>query len=220
MVYNGVSKGGFQLVMGVPQKRWMVFVRENPIKKWMMTGALFLLQGLNLAAHHLIKSSPNSPLRPQEVSCTFIGYNLGLENWVMSPISYPFIGENETAIIKRCFWGFFPHQTNPIVRANLMPIFLGHTPILLGFLSENGFLAASRWTEGFALPLITIGNWWCRWYTSHRPKPWFWPKGHYSGPAAIPFWTGGSCLFPVSRCFGLLWWHLLAGRDYCPLAKV
>ena len=23
----------------------------------------------------------------------------------------------------------------------------------------------------FVLPPITIGNWWCRWYTSHRPKP-------------------------------------------------
>ena len=28
--------GGFQLVMGVPQVRWMVFVRENPNLKWMM----------------------------------------------------------------------------------------------------------------------------------------------------------------------------------------
>ena len=28
--------GGFQLVMGVPQKRWTVFVRENPNQKWMI----------------------------------------------------------------------------------------------------------------------------------------------------------------------------------------
>ena len=30
--------GGFQLVMGDPQARWMVHFMENPDLKWMMTG--------------------------------------------------------------------------------------------------------------------------------------------------------------------------------------
>ena len=29
------------------------------------------------------------------------------------------------------------------------------------------------WLRGLKLPLITTGKWWCRWYTSHRPKPIF-----------------------------------------------
>ena len=33
LLYLGVS-----IVMGVPQKRWMVFVGEDPMNKWMMTG--------------------------------------------------------------------------------------------------------------------------------------------------------------------------------------
>ena len=32
-----LANGGFQLVMGVPQARWTVFVGESPNLKWMMT---------------------------------------------------------------------------------------------------------------------------------------------------------------------------------------
>ena len=32
----GGAGSGFQLLMGVRQVRWMVFVRENPIYRWMM----------------------------------------------------------------------------------------------------------------------------------------------------------------------------------------
>ena len=34
----GYSIWGFPQSWGVPQKRWMVFVRENPIQKWMIWG--------------------------------------------------------------------------------------------------------------------------------------------------------------------------------------
>ena len=35
--FSGIWRG-FQLVMGVPRKRWMVYFRENPLKSGMMTG--------------------------------------------------------------------------------------------------------------------------------------------------------------------------------------
>ena len=45
---NTKSHGGFQLVMGVPQERWMVVVRENPTKIRMMTGGSPILGHLQM----------------------------------------------------------------------------------------------------------------------------------------------------------------------------
>ena len=64
--------------------------------------------------------------------------------------------------------------------------------------------------EGFVYPIITTGEWWCRWYTSHRAKPIFtertWLLGNHfvlrvrdswilsksiaaSNPLQYPSWT-------------------------------
>ena len=58
--------GGFQLVMGVPQARWMVFVRENANLKWMITrgspnyGNPQMAKPAQPGAHAAVPSEPGS----------------------------------------------------------------------------------------------------------------------------------------------------------------
>ena len=55
--------GGFPARWEYPQARWMVFVRENPIKNWMMTGGSPILENIQIVLYGCMIGISIIPLR-------------------------------------------------------------------------------------------------------------------------------------------------------------
>ena len=83
MVIEWVSQ-----VMGVPQARWMVFVRENSKLKWMMTGGTLIAGNLQIYTFLFLKDKgPRTQKLESDPEDLFLGKPIVSREFLMGNIT-------------------------------------------------------------------------------------------------------------------------------------